>query len=237
MATIKSTRDYNIFKLIKGNRIPKEKDIVTLTERIKVSGIVDPICVNEKMQVIDGQHRLEACKRLNIPISYYVNEGADMSTVHAVNSQRKNWTNTNYAESYCALGKEDYKIYSEFREKYKITHEAAMVMLTGQYTDTKIDSKFAKGEMKIVNLKKATDIAEKLMKLGEFYKGYLRRSFIFAFVHCYRTEGFDYSRLHHKMAQLSRKMVDCPNTKMYIELLEEVYNWKADKKNKLSFRN
>lgn len=235
MATIKNTRDYNIFKLIKGNRVPKEKDITSLTEQIKKSGVVDPICVNEKMQIIDGQHRVQACKRLDLPVPYYVVEGANMDTVHAVNSHRKNWTNTTYAESYCALGKEDYVIYTQFRQKHKMTHEAAMLLLTGSFTGMKEDTKFAKGEMKVVNLKKATDIAEKIEKLSQFYKGYQRRSFIFAFFHLYRTEGFDYNRLFHKMAYLSRKMVDCPNTKMYVDLLQEIYNYKVDKKNKVSF--
>lgn len=233
---IKETRDYNIFKLIKGNRTPKEKDVVSLLELIKSSNVVDPICVNEKMEIIDGQHRLLVCKRLGIVIPYYISPGANMATVHAVNSHRKNWSSGTYAESYCSLGKEEYKIYTQFRERYKIAHEAAMLMLTGQYTDTKVDSKFCKGELKITSLKKATDIADNLMKVGQFYKGYLRRSFIFAFVHCYRTEGFDFNRLYTKMGYLSRKMVDCPNTKMYIDMLEEIYNYKMDKKNKVSFK-
>ncbi len=235
MSKIEITRDYSKFKKLAGNRIPKEKDIERLMESIKASKVVDPVCVNERMEVIDGQHRIEVCKRLGLPISYYIAIGANLATVHAVNSHRKNWDHNSYAESYMALGKEEYKLYNNFRIKYNVPHIAAMLLLTGHYSGTSTDNAFMKGEMKVVNMDKAVDIIEKVIKLGTFYKGNMRRSFIWAFTILYNTEGFDYQRLYNKLAYQSRKMVDCPNTTMYVELLEEIYNYGATKKQKLRF--
>lgn len=49
------TKDYSKFKFLKGNRAIKEKR--SLIESIEKSGILVPIDVNEKFEIIDGQTR------------------------------------------------------------------------------------------------------------------------------------------------------------------------------------
>ena len=54
------TTQYNIFKLYKGNRVVKEPYVRRLVEKIKNKDYKVPVIVDSKMNVVDGQHRLEA---------------------------------------------------------------------------------------------------------------------------------------------------------------------------------
>ena len=63
------TNKYEIFKQLKGNREVSPKRISKIINSIKEVGyIINPIIVNEKMEVIDGQGRLEALRILKIQL-------------------------------------------------------------------------------------------------------------------------------------------------------------------------
>jgi disulfide oxidoreductase YuzD len=57
-----STTNYNQFKYLKGNRAITELHVRRLVEAIKEKDLQVPIIVDEKMNVVEGQHRLEAYK-------------------------------------------------------------------------------------------------------------------------------------------------------------------------------
>ena len=72
---IHSTTDYSQFKYIKGNRELVEAHVKKLSDQISKKDFQIPIIVNEKMEVCEGQHRLEAYKSLGMPITYMIKEG------------------------------------------------------------------------------------------------------------------------------------------------------------------
>lgn len=62
------TDKYSIFRRLSGNRDVKEARVKKIMRSIeKVGYIPNPIIVNENMEVVDGQGRLEAVKRLGLP--------------------------------------------------------------------------------------------------------------------------------------------------------------------------
>ena len=69
------TSDLSIFKQIDGNRVPNLQHIKRLADSIRVYGMkCNPILVNERMEVIDGQHRLMAAKEVKSFV-YYIKYG------------------------------------------------------------------------------------------------------------------------------------------------------------------
>ena len=67
------TKDYSIFKKLTGNRSTELERITKICDSIREVGyITSPILVNENMEVIDGQGRLEAFKELGIPVEYII---------------------------------------------------------------------------------------------------------------------------------------------------------------------
>lgn len=112
------TKNYSLFKKLDGNRdVYGVKGIV---ESIKQVGYIpSPICVNENMEVIDGQNRLEALKSLGMPIHYYIVDGIGIDEARQMNIGRKNWSMLDYIKSYASEGNEVYSYFLEMLEKYK----------------------------------------------------------------------------------------------------------------------
>jgi hypothetical protein len=82
---IENTSDYSIFKQVNFNREKNLRHIKNLKAILLKENLLHlhPILVNEKMEVVDGQHRLEAAKELSLPIFYIK---SDLSYDHILNS-------------------------------------------------------------------------------------------------------------------------------------------------------
>ena len=76
---IQRTTTLDKFKLKKGNRFINEAHVKALIDSIKKHNLLhlQPIIVDTNMNVIDGQHRLKAAERLQVPIYYVI--AADVS--------------------------------------------------------------------------------------------------------------------------------------------------------------
>lgn len=83
--TILKTKDYSIFKTVNFNRDKNKKHIKNVIKIIQKENLLHlhPILVNNSMEVIDGQHRLEAAKELGLEIFYIQ---SDLSYEHILSS-------------------------------------------------------------------------------------------------------------------------------------------------------
>ena len=101
------TYDYELFKIMVGNRTLVANN--KLEKEIIKDGQIQPIIINKQNEVIDGQHRLQILKNLEMPVKFIINEDAKINNVVSINSSSKNWTNTDYLNSYADRGFEDYQ--------------------------------------------------------------------------------------------------------------------------------
>ena len=97
---IHSTTDYEKFKYIKGNRAIVEAHVKTLSDQIAKKDFQIPIIVNEKMEVCEGQHRLEAYRLLGVPITYIIKEGLEIGDIREMNSTSRKWTMSEYMDTF-----------------------------------------------------------------------------------------------------------------------------------------
>lgn len=113
------TKDYNIFKRLVGNRDIPESRISKIVESIQTIGWVhNPIIVNEKMEVIDGQGRLTALQRLEMPVEYVIAEGAGNKECIYMNMNMANWKLPDFIKSYAEQGNVNYQRLLTLMEKY-----------------------------------------------------------------------------------------------------------------------
>jgi hypothetical protein len=197
--------------------------------------LITPIIVNEKMEVVDGQHRLEAQKELDLPTYYTINNGYRLSHTQRLNMGSENWGTLDFLEGYCSIGLEDYMIYRYFYNKYGLNHQNAWSLLTG-LTDSEgknIYSSFKEGTFKVTTLDFAESCADKLISLKQYYDGYRRRNFACAMIRCFRNPEFSFMRFEKKLKYLSVRLVDCTTTNEYLALIEDIYNYKVSEKNKI----
>jgi ParB-like chromosome segregation protein Spo0J len=88
---ILETKDYKVFKYLKGNRTIQQSWVRKLVELIKERDLQIPIIVDETMKVLDGQHRLEAYKIVGHPVKYIIKDRFALDEVRALNSNNKKW--------------------------------------------------------------------------------------------------------------------------------------------------
>ena len=113
------TEDYSKFKRLVGNRDIPESRIAKIVESIQTIGWVhNPIIVNEKMEVIDGQGRLTALQRLKMPVEYIIAEGAGNTECIYMNMNMVNWKLPDFVKSYAEQGNENYQRLLTLMEKY-----------------------------------------------------------------------------------------------------------------------
>lgn len=74
---ILKTNDYGLFKSIMANREIDDKHVKRLAKSIARKNLlyIRPLIVNEKMQIIDGQHRLAAAKEIKATVYYLKVDG------------------------------------------------------------------------------------------------------------------------------------------------------------------
>ena len=110
------TNNYDKFKILEGNR--EVGAIGFIKKNIQKYGYLwMPILVNEKFEVIEGQHRLEACKELGVPIHYIIQQGLGREHCIALNVGRRNWGTADYVHSY-SLDNVDYSYFEILKRKH-----------------------------------------------------------------------------------------------------------------------
>lgn len=115
---IYETNDYSKFKRLKGNRDVKNANKI-IKSIGKVGYVLSPILVNEKFEVIDGQNRLEALKKLGMPVAYIMQEGIGFAECQELNINRSNWTTEEFIHFYAEIGVESYERLSILLRDFK----------------------------------------------------------------------------------------------------------------------
>ena len=123
--TIQITKNYSQFNKLIGNREIHEGHVQNLMESMNKYYMPVPIVVNAKMEVIEGQHRIEACKRLELPVYYIIDSNANLKNVHELNKHRRSWTMFDYLLSkniqYLKKKEEKYRWHHECYELWKVS--------------------------------------------------------------------------------------------------------------------
>jgi hypothetical protein len=229
-----TTKDYDCFSYVGGNRTVNKLHVERLKKSFREHYLFTCIIVNENMQIIDGQHRYQACKDLKLPLNYIVMDGYGLKEVQTLNVNSKNWTSDDYMNGYCDLNYEDYLIYRDFKSKYKLGHSECQSLLSN-VINAGLQPVFNSGKFKIKSYKKAVDTAEKIQMVAPFYDGFKRRSFVFAMITLLENENFNISSFIQKLKIQPTALMDCTSTKQYMLLIEDIYNYKRREKVSLRY--
>lgn len=147
------TKDYDGFKKLLGNRDVTEERVSAIIKSVeKVGQMLSPILINEKNEVIDGQGRLMAFERLNLPIYYHIQKNAGIDECIAMNIKMKNWKTEDFVKSFAVRGFKDYQTLVDLQEKYpyhSLLTIARIMTLTLDHGG--VEKRLKKGDYKILN--------------------------------------------------------------------------------------
>ena len=242
VGSIYSTFDYSQCKMLQGNRNINEINVKRLVASFEKAYLLNPVLVNEKLQIIDGQHRFEAAKRMGLPINYIIAEKYSNNEVHLLNSNIRNWVKVDYLNAYCELGNENYIAMREFISDFpEFAFSVCDVIIANSTTGTntpngtiKSTRIFENGEMVIKDISKAYAVANKIKMIKHYYKGYNRMSFVRAVIVLLKKEHFDFNLFIQKLSLQPTSLVDCVSAGKYYELIEDIYNYRN--RNKVTLR-
>lgn len=221
-----SSKDYKKFSFLDSNRELKTQHVDELKESMQETPLEKPIDVNEKFEIIDGQHRYMAWWDLGMPVIYIIHDGWGAKEVPILNTHQKNWKPSDYVHMYSEMGKEDYKQYDEFSKRFGFTHNANLLLLNGA-SGYKLNASFNEGTFKVTKWVRANILGRQIIQFKSYYPGFKRQSFIMAYLQLADEKNFEHDQLMDKIAFQSRKMVHCTTTGEYFSMLKEIYNYKA----------
>lgn len=131
-----STEDFSIFGQHETNRNINPFTLKRIMESMRRYGFlrqwpIHCVMIDGKMVVKDGHHRLEAARRLGIPVLYICADDGGIS-LYELNRSAKQWTNADYANHYMREGSEEYVKLMELCESTGFPLAATVSMLIGQ---------------------------------------------------------------------------------------------------------
>lgn len=198
IAKVYSTRDYDKFKNLMGNRQIRQSNVSQIQKSSKEEQLLIPIIVNEKMEICDGQHRAIAWRNLGQPIYYIICEGYNLSHVKRANQNSVNWVIYDFLKMYSDLGKPYYQEINNLMRENKIkTH--AMIKLISKVTQR--NQILVKHEILDGTLELTDDDMSRIKLFLEhlndfvFYKHFREQTFINAFLDLYFYMNYE----HHLM--------------------------------------
>lgn len=155
------TNDYDKFNLYKYNRAINEGLVKRIMESIDKIGYISgkSILVDKEMNIIDGQHRFEACKRKMLPIFYTIIKADPQVAIIELNAQQVSWKMGDYINSWANKGIKCYQELIEFEktEKLGITN-AIYVFFNPDFDKTMVK------DIKAGNLYKVNPKAKEIAK-------------------------------------------------------------------------
>jgi hypothetical protein len=239
-----ATTDYKMFKRLPGNRKINRSKLEKLIEAIRECNLLEdnPIIVDQDMNILDGQHRLEAAKVLCLPIYYKVSVNMKPRHIRIVNGWQNVWRLEDFLSSYVELGNDEYKYLEEFINEYNIHLSDAINLCHYPNGDgpAGLRRKFTEGEYIANNLGFARQVATALVEDFKPFlpKHYCQRVFVHAIVHLMSDPRYDHERMKLKLVDVGYKLHPRVSTKDYFPILNEIYNRRvrADEVLEFTFR-
>ena len=224
------TYDYDSFKTVKGNRVVNEKWIEKLAEKMSSSELDVPVMCGPDMKVIDGQHRIQARKKLGLPVRVYVMDEAKDTDVARINADRVNLKSIDYLNFWRTrthANQKDYQLLKYLADHYNFGIELAIMVGAKQVArNWMLMADFKAGKYKIVDFKYAQDFGENYLKLIDLLgKPARARTFLNVFMIFYKHPDFEFDRFYHACKTNGAKILNASDRQTMIKALEWIYNF------------
>lgn len=232
--------DYTVFHRLPENRDVTQLRVGKIVASISEKYITNPIIVNEKMEIIDGQGRYEALKQLGKPVQYIIANGATQQDCIRMNKYNTKWTPLDFATSYAKAGKVAYKRLIDVCKETRITIPRAL-RLTSHGTTRKYDRMgiFERGDLEfdescVETVRTIKNYADEIVDALQtphkcndaFYTGVLIMT---------KTAGFDRNRFLRNCTLERATYNQMTNLENQLKEFERIYNRGRQAKNKLFF--
>ena len=237
--------NYKIFKFMEGNRQVIPIHVKRLKRSFQDNGfLLDPILVNDKHEIIDGQNRFTALSELGWPIYYIKVYNYGLEEVKVLNQNQQKWKPTEHLDSFVVQGHPNYVTFKKFMNDFpKFSFATCVKILSGIRSNKSetIDGyrarskDFESGDFEIPNIKKSYIVAKKIMDFESYFEKFHDTRFVITMLGLFEHPNYDHDEMLKKMRAQPHALEVCRNQDKYKELIEEIYNYKRREKVNLRF--
>lgn len=223
---IQQCDDYERFSKIKGNRQIREHHVKTLMSAIMKKDLLDvnPCIVGPDDALYDGQHRIEAAKRLKKPFYYVVSKKMKADDIANLNTAKSNWTLDDYMNYHANRGKKPYVDFRKTKNKLGIKKAGLLISLMSASDGGKGAGSFKKGELEFTS--KDTTRCTKIWKLASDFEPFFRnchnRHFLVALSHFSEQEGYKHEAFVRKARKLAHFFVNARDAQSYLKTFIQI---------------
>lgn len=230
--TVYISKDYDKFTFLDANRKLNKANLKKLMNSMKEEQLIIPIIVNEKLQIIDGQHRFTSEKELQLPVYYIVINGYGLDQVKRANTVGVNWTKEDFLQTYIKEENENYIALEELKKDHGLQIGTILKLFSAfnNQTDEFINRKFKEGEFEVGEHLTGIRYFCSQLELFSTYKDYKANSFILAFLKLYLNDDFDLRQME-KQAKWIGQFEPKGRSQEYLleELCKQVYSYRLNK--------
>lgn len=236
------TKNLGIFKIDLRNRPVNEKRAAAIaTQILNGNNLLSkyPISVNERLEIIDGQHRdraAEIAQLENPDIELYFTIDADMTIDKAVSAlhHTKNWNNADEINRWARIGNEDYIALQKFWKEHDwmtITHVIRLCSSRNYKPET-----FKNGLYKADRMLFAQIVAQMAQDFQPYLEAWKSITFIGALMQLASDPNYSHRRMMDKMQYQSGKLRPQTTVDFYLENFTEIYNYRTSTDHRVHFR-
>lgn len=231
--TIRSTKQYGKFKRLDANRGLSDRNISNLMESYKITGGMSPskpIIVDKNYNIIDGQNRFEACKKMNIPV-YYIVSNDTVESIPVFNTYQEKWKTEDYFNYYTKLHKnENYERVLKIKDRCHVTLSGILSALDSRNNRSIKNGTFVFNK----DIEKSAEYVEEILNFCYKirHKKNISRKICIALNFLNRKKSFSYELLKEKINERPQKVHTCDSANDYIDMFLDIYNYRS--RNKIS---
>lgn len=237
IAQVYETRDYDAFRRLEANRGVGENRKEKLIASFKAGEVLNPIVVNEKMEIIDGQGRYEARKELGLPIQYVISVGSGIDECRRMNQYNTKWTEEDWVNSYVEGENQNYIVLKSVHEQTHAPYKRILRLCNKSGGDTGSTIKngtlaFAENDGDVVKriLRQCDEITEALA-----FTGRRNDAFFVAVKVASETEGYDHERMIRNCKNCRSSYNQMSGLEAQLKEFSRIYNYRAGGRQKVYF--
>lgn len=236
---IQETTDYKKFNVLSANRDTARAHIEGIKKSIERNGNFtqfSPILVNEKFEIIDGQHRFTALTELGLPVFYIVTKGAGVAQAREMNKLNKGWAMMDWAKTYAVSGYRSYRNFLRLVEEYPSMSPTVLLQYavggyeTGMFAEFR-DANLVLPDQALPGARARIDaLSEAAEIVPEISNGTMAEAFLVAM----STPGYNHKRMLNKLREVP-KVEKYASKQDNLRNLEDIYNYHYTASNRLRF--
>lgn len=240
MENIEKTKDYGIFKYLKGNRPLNRNHVKKLKSSIENNNLLNlhPIIINEKFEIIDGQHRLECAKQLGYEIYFIQSDKVHDEHLIDCNVNQKSFEVENFVGYFATKdGNTEYIRLKTFMNRTNLKPKSILCLIIGNVSNDLL--LFLKtGKFKLPTDGDADKLIDfycdfivyiqdkRIRPLSMFSNHYFAKALRWI----YKTDGFEMTIFFKKLDLRWFDLKPQLNAEGWYKLLINIYNFKNHNK-------